>query len=78
MTAAQQPGLQYVSVQFKPWDRRGYTYHWEGPPLAVGDKVIVATKDGEQVVTVSSIDVPPPAFETKAIIAIAEQSGGRP
>jgi hypothetical protein len=59
----------YVAVRFKPWDRRTYTYHHEGPdPLAIGDAVRVETKDGVQVVEVTAVDLPPPAFETKAIL----------
>lgn len=26
---------QFVAVQFNPWDRRSYTYHNDGEPVAV-------------------------------------------
>lgn len=34
---------QYVAVRFTPGDRRTYTYHNDGPPVAPGDTVTVAT-----------------------------------
>ena len=63
-----EPQRQFVAVEFNPWDRRSYTYHNEGPPVAIGDKVRVATKDGEKTVTVVGLPDTAPAFETKAIL----------
>ncbi len=61
----------YLQVQFRPWDKRAYTYHCDddGPPFVAGDSVRVPTKgEGEQVVTVvRSFTEPAPTFETKAI-----------
>lgn len=59
---------QFVAVQFNPWDRRTYTYHFDGEPLLSGEKVIVETKRGEAVVTVVAISDQQPNFETKPIL----------
>jgi hypothetical protein len=58
---------QYVSVEFNPGDRRAYAYHNDGPPVAVGDQVIVETKRGDATVRVVAIVPDEPPFETKAI-----------
>lgn len=65
---------QYVAVQFKPWDRRTYTYHNDGEPVAEGDKVEVTTNDGTKTVTVASVSYEAPAFETKPIDGLADAS----
>ena len=62
----------FVSTQFNPWDRKSYTYHWDGEPLGIGDKVAVDTKDGTATVTVVSLLLDPPSFPTKPIIRRAE------
>lgn len=58
---------QFVAVKFKPWDRRTYTYHNDGDPVAVGDLVEVSTDRGEQIVTVESVTFDAPSFVTKPI-----------
>jgi hypothetical protein len=60
--------MQFVSVQFQAWDRRSYTYHWEGEPLAIGDKVVVETKAGQVEVEVVTIRLDTPDFPTKPVI----------
>jgi len=55
---------QYVVVSFgggKP-----YTYHNDGEPLAVGDRVIVSTLNGSRVVDVVNLLDKPPPFTTQA------------
>lgn len=59
---------QYVAVQFNPWDRRTYTYHYDGEALQPDDKVDVITGQGVTSVTVVSITDQLPSFETKAIV----------
>lgn len=66
---------QFIAVTFRPGDRQTYTYHNDGEPVAVGDRVRVPDRsgDGWQAVTVASIDVPAPTkFETKAILGLVE------
>lgn len=58
---------QYVAVQFNPWDRRSYTYHNDGDPVAIGDKVLVTTPRGQSTVEVVSLPEQVPSFETKPI-----------
>ena len=58
---------QYVAVQFNPWDRRSYTYHHDGEPVAIGDMVIVETARGLSTVTVVGLPDGVPSFETKPI-----------
>lgn len=38
---------QFVACKFRPGDRRSYTYHWDGEPLAPGDEVKVPDKSGD-------------------------------
>lgn len=59
---------QYVAVKFKPWEHRTYTYSNDGPPVNVGDRVKVQTKDGPKEVEVDSVSEVKPAFECKPII----------
>lgn len=59
---------QYVQVQFNPWDRRSYTYHNDGPPVAVGNTVMVETAKGKVPVTVTGLTAVKPAFATKPIL----------
>jgi hypothetical protein len=66
---------QYVACQFNPWDRRTYTYHNDGAPVAPGDKVKVETRYGLKIITVDSIVDEAPKFETKAILEkVADES----
>lgn len=62
---------QYVSVKFAPGDRRAYTYHNDGPPVAVGDAVSVEVKQGREtkVCTVVEVSDAKPPFDTRAIKA---------
>lgn len=60
--------LQYVAVQFKPGEGRAYTYHNDGEPVAIGDKVVVSTNRGAANATVVGLSDDPPPFVTKAII----------
>lgn len=65
------PDRQYIACAFRPGDPRGYTYFNDGPPVAIGDRVVVATKRGEQKVSVVAI-VPEPPFVTKGIVRMVE------
>jgi hypothetical protein len=69
---------QYVSVQFNPWDRRSYTYHNDGPDLAIGDLVEVGTIKGKQTVRVVSIIPSKPELSTKPIIRVLPPEVGAP
>lgn len=64
---------QYVACAFRPGDRRTYTYHNDGEPVAVGDEIKVADRngDGRQRVTVMAIGDEKPKFETKPILGKA-------
>lgn len=59
---------QYVACVFRPGDKRTYTYHFDGEPLAVDDKVVVTTNRGPSTVTVVSVSDTKPSFETKPIV----------
>ncbi|WP_374139444.1 hypothetical protein [Sphingomonas sp.] len=59
---------QYVAVKFNPWDRRTYTYHNDGEPVAVGDSVVVSTDRGPSTVTVEAVSDERPTFATKSIV----------
>jgi hypothetical protein len=69
---------QFIACRFNPWDRRTYTYHNDGEPVAVGDSVVVETWRGNATVEVMECDVLPPAFETKAIVGPAPTNEGNP
>jgi hypothetical protein len=58
---------QFVVVKFNPWDRRTYTYHWDGEPLQVGDECKVQTNNGLGKVTVERLTDRAPDFATKPI-----------
>lgn len=63
---------QYAACEFKPGSR-AYTYHWDGDPLAPGDRVMVeARSGGNQAVSVVSASDQPPPFATKPILGLAE------
>jgi hypothetical protein len=60
---------QFVGVKFKPGAQNEYTYHHdhEGDPLAVGDLVVIDSRNGTVTLAVTSVrDVAPP-FATKPI-----------
>lgn len=59
---------QYVSVEFNPGDQRSYTYHNDGEPVAIGDRVVVETKRGRRFVKVVGIKPDIPDYATKPII----------
>jgi hypothetical protein len=62
------PDRQYVAAEFNKGGRT-YTYHNDGEPVAIGDRVDVLTPRGEQTVTViRTFDGPRPPFETRPII----------
>lgn len=64
---------QYLACKFRPTDTRTYTYSWDGAePLAVGDKVTVASPrdEGNMTIEVAAI-VAKPSFPTKPIIGKA-------
>jgi hypothetical protein len=61
------PRRQYVACTFRPGDVRSYTYHYDGEALAVGDRCVVSTDRGPQVVTVAKLVAEAPSFVTKAI-----------
>ena len=58
---------QFVAVKFRPGDARTYTYHNDGEPVAAGDEVKIADRNGDgwSRVTVAFISSEKPAFETK-------------
>ena len=62
------PNRQYVACTFRPGDVRSYTYHFDGDEaLVVGDRCVVSTDRGAQVVTVAKLVHAAPSFATKAI-----------
>lgn len=66
--------MQYVACKFRPEDRRSYTYHNDGEPVAVGDQVKIAGRgdDGWQRVHVVAVSDEKPSFETKPILGRVE------
>ncbi len=58
---------QYVAVKFNEWDSRTYTYHNDGEPFAVGDRIEVPTPKGHQIVTVVEVTSDAPKFQTTEI-----------
>jgi len=59
-------GRQYVAVRFTPNARRTYTYHNDGEPVAIGDRVRIDGPEGFQ--TVEVVALPDrPNFATKPI-----------
>lgn len=56
---------QFVKCAFKE-GAQAYTYHNDGPPLSVGDKVKLETKHGEASgLVVALLDGPAPKYETR-------------
>lgn len=66
--------MQYVACKFRPEDRRSYTYHNDGEPVAVGDQVKIAGRDddGWQRVHVVAVSDEKPSFDTKPILGKVE------
>lgn len=58
--------MQYVECTFKPGGRR-CTYHNDGDPVKVGDRVFVDGRDGKSKVEVVGIVDQKPPFQTKPI-----------
>ena len=58
---------QFVICKFREEDTRTYTYHHDGEPVAVGDRVVVSTDRGAQAITVAEIIEKAPSFATKGI-----------
>lgn len=69
---------QYVEIRFKPEDQRGYSYHNDGEPVAVGDKVRVDARGSEKIVEVVHLSDEAPPFETKPIIGKVEEPADQP
>lgn len=65
---------QYVACKFRPEDRRSYTYHNDGEPVAPGDVVKAPgrSEDGWQRVHVVSVSDEEPSFATKPILGKVE------
>lgn len=79
MTDQAPANRQYVACVFREGDARSYTYHNDGEPVAVGDRVrILDRKGGEQSVTVAALPAEMPPFPTKPIIGKALPEGEAP
>lgn len=59
--------MQYVECKF-PNSSKSYCYHWDGAPLAIGDKVDVMTDRGALSVEVVGFRAEKPPFATKPIM----------
>jgi len=68
------PQRQYVACKFRTEDTRSYTYHNDGEPVAVGDLLKVADRDGDgwKRVHCVSIGDTAPTFPTKPILGKVE------
>lgn len=65
----------YLSVRFRPRDKKSYAYANDGPPVRVGDRVNVPDKsgDGWSAAEVVAVDIPKPtAFECKPILGLVD------
>ena len=63
---------QYIRCKFNEHDYRTYTYHNDGAPVKVGDRVLVENRGIQKIVTVVSIAREAPTkFETKGILGVA-------
>ncbi len=72
----EQPARQFVAVAFREGDLRTYTYHHDGEPVGIGDRVVIANRSGgHQVVIVAALPTEAPPFATKAIIGKAPPEG---
>lgn len=70
-------GRQFVAVEFRSGGRP-YTYHNDGAPVWAGAVVKVPERsgDGWQRATAVSISDEEPAFATKGILGLVEESEG--
>lgn len=65
---------QFVQIKFHPNQDRSYTYHNDGLPVSVGDRVKVpARRGGFKAVEVVGVTDEPSAFATKQIIGKIEE-----
>lgn len=66
--------MQYVACKYREADKRSYTFHNDGEPVAVGDQVKIAGRgdDGWQRVFVAAVSDEKPAFDTKPILGKVE------
>ncbi len=58
---------QYPRCTFKPGGR-AYTYHWDGEPVKVGDKIEAEAHDGKATLDVVGVSEDAPPFATKPIL----------
>jgi hypothetical protein len=60
----------FIAVRFNPWDRKTFTYHFDGEtPPAIGDAVRVDARGDEKVVEVVAVSLhAPKGFDTKPIL----------
>lgn len=63
---------QLLAVQFTPGGRQ-YTYHNDGDPVGLDDRVVVMTNRGPQTVRVVSLKPQRPKVPTKAIVGKADR-----
>lgn len=65
---------QFIACKYRPTDKRFYSFHNDGEPVAVGDHVKIANRSGKgwMSVEVAEILSGAPDHETKAILGIAE------
>lgn len=70
---------QYLTAKFRPTDKRAYTYHNDGPPVAPGNEIKIPSArgtDGWARATVfgliSEAEAKAQPYETKAILGLAE------
>lgn len=70
---------QFVACKFRADQDRTYTYHNDGEPVAVGDKVQITARDGigKQTLIVAQLVATPPQFETKPILGLAPPEPGK-
>lgn len=72
MTDQAPANRQFVACVFREDDARSYTFHNDGEPVAIGDRVRVpGRKFGEQTATVSALVDAAPPFPTKPILGLA-------
>lgn len=74
MTDAPPPTRQFLKVQFRPGDRRLYTYHNDGEPLGAGAQVKVPDRSGDGWTRVTVVEAfsEAPTFATKPILGLAD------
>jgi hypothetical protein len=65
---------QFVATRFRPNERRLYTFHNDGEPVALGDFVEVELRDGsKKIVEVASLIDAKPSFPTAPVLSKAER-----